>query len=397
MNLLKNYSLPYKVLAISLLLFSFMTVPGSIEIFHDPIVWFYPGAPAIYVFFIFLVAAINVAMVTNYVDGIAVSLISRAIICVVPLMYIENATGFSTHYYVVLVTFCAYFIFRNNKSIQLQSFYNIVLMFSVIWAFQVLYTFWYCEVDFWDLSYKNYMRIPIAASNVIAAYISPSFLLLLTTDYTSKKNKIILSTLFTFSLLLTKSRGGILSFMICYILYICIIKYKVNKFKLLFVGIIIYWSLSLMWNIPEVQMFMLGYDVEGQSVNATSLSSGRLDIFQSELKRFLIHPLFGNGMVFNQYTSKSGAHNFIIELLVQSGVIGTATYVIPILYVLKKLFLRLDDKNIAAWTFFVLTYIVEGLIEVTFFNYTTDILFWSTLGLLMNYINSNRRKTRMLS
>lgn len=397
MKLLKKISLPYKVLAISLFLLTFMVVPGSNEIFHDPIVWFFPGAPVIYVFFIYIAATIIAIMSTRFVDGIGISLISRTVICIVPLLYIQNIEGFSSHYYVVIVTFCAYYIFRSNKTIQFQSLYSIILFFSVIWSIQVIYTFWYCDVDFWDLTYKNYMRIPIAASNVIAAYLSPSLLLLLTTDYNSKKYKIIISTILIIGLLLTKSRGGILSFLICYVLYLCIIKYKTNLFKMLLIWILGYLCLSLIGDIHEVQIFMMGYDVEGQSVNAANLSSGRLDIFQSEFDRFLNHPFFGNGMVFNQYTSKAGAHNFIIELLVQSGIIGMLTYVIPIIYVLKKIFLRLYDKHIASWTFFLLTYIIEGLIEVTFFNYTTDILFWGTLGLLMNHIDSNRNKIRDLS
>lgn len=150
--------------------------------------------------------------------------------------------------------------------------------------------------------------------------------------------------------------------------------------------------------IPEVKMLMLGFTVEdSSSLDLNSLSSSRLDIYAHEYNRFLDHPLFGNGMVFNNETSVSGAHNLVIELLVQSGIVGLLLYVVPLLIVLRHAAKNMDQEGMSGWLLFLIAILLHGMVEVNFFNYSTDLLFWTACGIVMSCKKTKSDVSRTLN
>lgn len=375
-------------LLIILLIFTFVTYPDSNEATEDPTVWYYNGLPIFFAMFVSLIYFVIILINKSFrVDKVSLWLFFRTFVCLVPLIYMRSYKSFSAHYPVVLLTFCAYSLGRASSWIYERQLGKILIIFALILSYQVIITFQEIPVNYFDLSYKRYMRIPIAASNVIAAYLTPVFFLFIYNYKPKLLIKFLISSLVIIAVILTKSRGGIVVLILTYITYLVFFKYK---FKLKYIiAVILFFGVALYYvlEIPEVKILMLGFSADDDKISANSLSSNRLNIYDEEFDRFIEQPIFGNGMVFNQETSKSGAHNLIIELLVQSGLIGAIFYIVPLLLVIKFAIRRFNYPQMRGWTLFLIAMLYHGMIEVNFFNYSTDIIFWSVCGMIMTIKN----------
>lgn len=376
-------------LSVVLLIFAFVTYPGATSDAKDPVVCFFNGYPIFLAFGVSVIYMPSLLLKGFIKDKISLLLFARIIVCLIPILYLNSLSSFSSHYPVVLLTFVAYCIGRTTKWRNEHLISNIIVLFGIVLSIQVIITFQNIPIDYFDLSYKSYMRIPIAASNVIASYITPILFLFIFNYRPKKIVKITIALLFIVSIIVTKSRGGVVVLILTYLTYLVLIKYKNKKRYLIPSFVVIGVCMTYLASIPEVEMFLLGFSADTSSLDANSLSSNRLELFGEEFTRFLQHPLFGNGMVFNSDTSKSGAHNLIIELLAQSGLIGTILFTYPICIVLKHSFKDLQNKNSIGWFLFIIATLYHGMIEVNFFNYSTDILFWGVCGLVMSRSQSN--------
>lgn len=386
-NQLKN-RLPLMCFTVTMMIFTFVTYAGATEGTIDPVVWYYNSYPIIMVFFIVLLAFAFIVFNRPYLNRVDVYLISRIIICLIPILYIQDASSLSAHYPVVLLTFMSFLIGADNQWSNEHLFRYVLIICACIWSLQVFRTAMMAEVSYSSLEYKSYMRIPIAASNVIAAYLAPISFLVVFGFKCKKLLKYIIFLIICIAIILTKSRGGVLSLVITYFLYLVIFRYKFSIAKALFLLLFFICVLYVLFNeVPAVKMFLLGFEADSYSYNFSELSSGRFDIYTHELKRFLHHPLFGNGMVFNDVTSTSGAHNFIIELLVQSGIVGAVTYIVPLILILKRCLDQCLDERSLGWLLMIICFIVGGMEEVTFFNYSTDYIFWTACGLIYSRRN----------
>lgn len=366
-----------------LLIFAFITNPEANNV-GEPLIWYFYGHPAILVFFICLLAFV-LMLITNQltIDSVVIMLALRIVTCLIPLFYISESQSFSSHYPIVILTVIAYLLGRRKKRYtehETKAILAVLIFFGCILCFQVFWTFTLIGVPFFDLSYKLYMNIPIALSNVIASYIVPILCCIIPI-----KNKtiikIVLITVFFAALILTKSRGGIVTFLITYIFYKLFIKHKFRAITAFGVLIILAFSILFLFSIPEVQLFFMG---NSDTMAANSLSSGRLEIFGREFSRGLDHPLFGNGMIFNDKTSVDGAHNLLIELFVQSGIVGLLLYLIPMFAVFRKARKNINNPSIASLYVLTIAIFINGFVEVNFFNWGIDFIFWFVCGVLMN-------------
>ncbi|MEG0560410.1 MAG: O-antigen ligase family protein, partial [Muribaculaceae bacterium] len=359
-------------------------------IFQEPVVWYITGLPVILSTYFSCICLVLLFVSRDFIiDKISVLLFIRIFVCLIPLVYISDFSSFSSHFPVVIVSFISYFIGVSGHNSNRDNLVTLII-FGLIICFQVFFTFSKVDVDFFNLGYKSAMSIPIGASNIIASYIVPVLLLFAIRPKQNLILKIILCLIMFSAIVLTKSRGGIISLLSSIIIYkFFIAKYGMGKIILMcaIIAICYIWLLS----IPEVSYFFMGY-AESDNTNMTidDLSSGRLSIFTTELQRAFHHPIFGNGMMFNDSTSSSGSHNLIIELFVQSGIIGLFLFVYPIILVIKKGISDLKfSQNNLPWLMIIIAQLIHGMIEVNFFSYSTDIIFWFACGTIMSKTKGN--------
>lgn len=260
-------------LGICLLIFLFITYPGA-TLFQEPVVWYMTGLPVILstcyacICFVLLFISQN-----SRIDKISVLLFIRILVCLIPLLYIFDISSFSAHFPVVIVSFISYFIGVSGHHGNRDTLV-ILILFGLILCCQVFYTFNKIDVDFFSLEYKSYMSIPIGGSNIIASYIVP---ILLVVALKSKENlilKILLCLMFFSAIVLTKSRGGIISLLSSILIYHFITsKYKVAK--ILSISIVIIIGYIWLSSIPAVNYFFMGYTAsENTNVTMNGFSSG---------------------------------------------------------------------------------------------------------------------------
>lgn len=366
------------------LTFAFVCTPTTSNDYALPVVWYISKIASLIAFYFSFVFLIFTFFTRHFqTDSLTLFLGLRCFTCLIPLLYIASSDSFLVHYLTVIITLFSYIIARNSRWRYERLISLVLISFAIILCIQVIMTFFKIPVPYLERSYKYYMRIPLAATNVIAAYLVPIFYLLIFNLHIKKIIKILLSIVFIASIILTKSRGGITCLLLTLLIYIVLFN---NKFKVqykFFLVVVLVLGGYILFQLPEIQLFLMGFSDEGADMN--SLSSGRLDIYEAELHRFLKHPLFGNGMVFNVETSNTGAHNMIVELLVQSGLIGIILYFIPILIVFSHALKYRNVQGMMGWLLFITAVLMHGMVELNFFNYCTDIFFWSACGLIMSY------------
>ncbi len=372
------------------LIFAFVCLPIPMDYYEAPVVWYINANAPIYAFYVsVLYLFLTISSWRFKYDDITLCLALRCFTCLVPILYIASIDSFTAHYPTVLIALFSYIIARNSKWGNEHMASIVLVGFGLILCYQVVITFLQIPVSYLELSYKRYMRIPLAATNVIAAYLVPIFYLFVFNLRPRKIVKITGIFLFIICIILTKSRGGITCLLVTYLLYILFFNNKFKKeYKFLIICIIGIVCLLLL-QLPEIQLFLMGFSDPGADAN--SLTSGRIDIYEAELQRFLNHPLFGNGMVFNQETSKTGAHNMIVELLVQTGLVGIILYFIPIIIVYRHALKYRNTRNMMGWTLFITAILIHGMFELNFFNYSTDIMFWCACGLIISYSPKTNR------
>ncbi|WP_182480603.1 O-antigen ligase family protein [Peribacillus asahii] len=122
----------------------------------------------------------------------------------------------------------------------------------------------------------------------------------------------------------------------------------------------------------------------------TDFSSGRFELYEGALQLFKEYYLFGSGI--GTYTSLSngeidtslGAHNDLLQMMVETGFIGSVIYFIPIIWVLNRTFklIRMAYRNQYGHEFYKYRpYLLASLyIQII-------ILFYSMIGNPFHYYN----------
>lgn len=371
---------------LTLFIFAFVSLPNAVGAAADISIFYITGKKIILHFGLSMIMmAIIILMSSRNLkfDLIAILLLSRLGLNLIPVLYVSEAFDIWGNYLTVIVSFVSYFIAYNYTG-NVKRIAEYFVYFGLIISTQVLLTASKIQYSLLDIRYKYYMRIPLAASNVIACYIAPVIFLISKTKF-KRILKISFFILIGIALVFTKSRGAIFSLIIVF-LYYMVTNYKYTKKNIirlfiLIVTIVIIFTISL--DISNVSQYFGGYSglsYEGNSF-INSISSGRINIYLVELERGLSRPIFGNGMWYVEGTS--GSHNLLIDLFVQSGFVGLFIYTFILSYLLyivkrkKRKGIRLYGLDLA-----VIVILINSLVEVSFFNYLTDTLFWFFAGII---------------
>jgi len=296
-----------------------------------------------------------------YFDLIALFLFVRLGFSILPAVYIGTAGDTLGRVTVPLITFLAYFIGRQYKGKFKDVLYANVF-FALILAVQTYYTVKYMVVPHISL-YALYIKIPIASSNAIAAFITPCIFLVLLGYKKNSVLKYVAMILLFVAVVLTTSQGAFLVMAGTVMIYFLYLNKKIDL------------RIKIALAFLVMMAVVLAYAILDQSLSV--FTHQRSDLIQTDIILWADHMLFGNGMV---YAGRgAGSHNIVIDLLVQNGLIGMILYIVPLVMVFKRLFEK-KSRSSQSIGIFLLAAFLYSMIETSYFSYVNDMIFWFMAG-----------------
>lgn len=357
-----------------------------------------------------------------YLDIITAILFARLVLYILPITYTENMDGFFGNYFSVIASFVAYFVssqaHNNTNYIVSQKINKILASYVILISVQVIYVFFSLLLQRGLLSInllKLYMVTPVGASNYIACIILP---LLVFVNYSDlkKRVKLCITLVGIISLFMIRSKNALFVLVIMTSVKLIksyfriIIKSKsdvklimpiifITIFLIIFIIFVVYSILryyTLSWNMG----MELGSGSMYDTINA--LTSNRLFVYSREITRWKDHILFGNGLAYELGYTRS--HNWIIELLVQSGIIGFVMFFTAIICWFLKIYrFRMKNSVIRASFVCVIVMLFQGMAEISLFTTGIDVLFWYFIGMsiaeanFIEKVNQDYRKREELA
>ena len=369
MNLKNNLILIYYFL--SLIIFSFFADDNSylveniiIPYIHQSFLGIHFTLSVVIIIMLFLIRTNKII-----IDCILIFLISRIVCTLIPILYIDVLNEPIGRLSVPIIALIAYYIGRQYTG-QINEIVKINIMFMIILSIQTIYTVVNMTVPY-DYLYAQYIKIPLASSNLIAAYINPCIFLTLASYHGNLIIKFLFLIISFITIILTTSTGAILIFSFMILIIYIFLNQNINKRIKIVSGIILILSLTVfLWNSDS-------------SLN--TLTHGRSDLIFNDLEGFYNNVLFGNGM--NYENRGSGTHNILIDLLYQNGIVGFVLYIIPLTVIFSRIY---SNKSIIpellGCTLFLTAAFFESLIETSYFNYSNDMIFWFMAGITIAQI-----------
>ena len=184
------------------------------------------------------------------------------------------------------------------------------------------------------------------------------------------------------ALFFTKSRSGIAIIMLV-LGMMAAFKEKLNSR-----GIVRYVLVLLLTIVIAYLLIQTAFFHETFS-SSTSTINGRLVLWSEGIKEFLKHPLIGNG--FSQVVIHNNPHNFIISILMRSGISGLLGFGYICIHFIRRFKLFFADDFVRGVFYFSICVLIHSLVEIVLFSYINDIMLWFLLGCAMRRINTLKR------
>lgn len=376
---------------ITFFLFAFMSMDS--DSFATKLKIFYiPGYKNFYHFVLsigFLIIFILLKRGIVKVDEITVLLGLKLIYDFINSFYIQNISLENWgRWFQTDVGFLSYFVVINTivKPKDLIKRYE---LFTVVIAIQVFHVF-LLNRNLSAYAFKNAMRIPFALSNVIAGVLVAGFVAVLLQEDIKKKNRVVLCAIYFGGALLTRSRSALFLLDLLLLWRIHKIESLNKKIKWFFI-----WSIFnciaivVISKSPIMQAFFSG--IKGRR-SLNDFSTNRIDLLKYGFEEFKKAPLLGRGVYYEKssFIGSTGIHNIVLELLAESGIIGFAIYISALFLAIKKSNIKrisnIDRNQIVVFGI-LLSFFVNSLVEVVYFNYIYDVLFWSFTAVLVSNAN----------
>ena len=173
-----------------------------------------------------------------------------------------------------------------------------------------------------------------------------------------------LLSLFAFRAVVTFSRGGVFTAVIMIVVFLFFLYLKSEgkqKRKIMFSVLIFSLIASLTWFITTVQtngFIEKRYANENaRGIKKEDITTGRTDLFEFELNRFIENPLFGIGvgrvkqLRFEAYGLHAASHNEMSRIIAEHGSFGLLAF--SILLFVPLLFHLRNRKNIFFYPFYI--------------------------------------------
>ncbi len=244
---------------------------------------------------------------------------------------------------------------------------------------------------------KSEVEISMGRSNYLAAILLPILPVAMALVFASRGRMAWLwlgiSTLMTMGLLITMSRGAILSLVFGLVSMLPFIQFRrmrLNwRYALLGAGLIA----SLVFLIPE-ELFVTIY--KNMEVLYRNSDWTRLSLWATAWNQFLRNPWLGVGpnclYIYNaQYAVEgSDSHNYVLNTLAEVGIVGAIPFFVILATAVKRVYhfvssARLQpSEHVIAIGFFcgLIATLVHGLVEPTFTGQQYIVTFWVLVAIV---------------
>lgn len=414
-----NKSLELVVMLIFILPITLVSNPGNEKIQVFSIVYSTARLMwAILLTYIFIIVVNSSRQSKKFkIDFIVVLLFIRIPLSVVPYSYNYIDNDYINYLAAMVASLVAYVVFKNIVSSDYKKFLNrYVFLLTTIISAQLLFTMINLRnvIDIYnmftlDLYIKQYLVIPIGASNYIAAFLLVGFTISYVQLSGNKRkdiSSILINVISFIGILLTFSRGAIVGVVV--IIFIDFFSSNGKHFfqktgnTILFfcLAAIFIYVLKKVSNIDVLDL-VVGKTIQGSSAGLNTMSTGRFEIYMLAFERFKLHPIFGGGWTTNGIWYDNQffrPHNIFLELLSQSGIVGFIVYLIIIIIVINKLKKYAHaDVIIRSILFIVIATLSHGMLEPNLFGFQFDFFFWSIVGIGCSRIKYIRNQQSNLS
>lgn len=236
--------------------------------------------------------------------------------------------------------------------------------------------------------YKYFMVVPFGASNYLGGPLLILFFLFLCIrgrEISGRLAWVVLAALLV-GMLLIHSRAMLVALLFTLLGYLL----SRAQWRGTRTGVIVWTGLAFLLTIGGfVGALVLVRRYGSLVVGLDVLSSGRIYILEAALQAFLRRPWFGFGLGNSPTFSIPGytielwhAHNFIMDLLMFSGMVGTMIQCCVYLLAAHSLRIKAISSPWAMGGFFsLIAILIDGLAEPNVFTYKVDALLWMVIGI----------------
>lgn len=311
------------------------------------------------------------------VDKFLLLFLVRIPLYFIPLLYLSGTFNWGTAYAVFQTCFAFYLGYSYKGS--LRRIIPILTTVSLILSFEIFLIVAVKLPEVQSLSgLKCWMKLPFGQTNYLALYLIV-FMVLTNVFFRSKRKKLVIAynIVIVAAVVFTNSRSALIVLGVYYLIEL-ILFIKHHKLKLWhilsFAGVIVIGGVvvAVRWDVfyPFISRFSF-----------EALAGNRIKVYKDVLVLIAQNPWLGRSAFAYKAFDAVRAHNFILEAIVQTGIIGTILYIgLMVVVLLQLLKIRYARARYALLAFYALTFL-HGLVEPNLFSPWSDTLVWFLFGM----------------
>lgn len=338
---------------------------------------------------VFILVLICFLLRQQKVDVIFMLLLFRAFLLIIPIFYNSKPLTYNLGYYITNLNICFLYIAYKNNSRWDKKGMNILILFGIGIVCEVIYTVANLEYNWLYPYYKAFLGIPLGKSNTISCILLPIYLIVdLNLVKFEIKKKVIVQAILGCGLVLTKSRSALLVIVVFYLLKLILnSKRKIDRkrFRIFLVSIGILFIMFLIYSeriIEYLGSFIFGnFNFLTEYSFYNRISSDRGTVVLRVLDDIGTHFLLGNGVDYSR-VGNVFAHNVLVDVVYQSGIVGGLLYVSAVIIALKRLYKNTknhEDMNLLI--LLPICILLQALMEPGLLLFPVDFIFWLIIGL----------------
>ena len=311
------------------------------------------------------------------VDKFLLLFLVRIPLYFIPLLYLSGTFRFGTAS-AVFITCFAFYLGYGYKG-DLKRIIPILTAASLILSFEIFLIVAIKLPEVQSLSaLKYWMKLPFGQTNYLALYLIV-FMVLTNVFFRNKSKKLLIpyNAVVIAAVFFTNSRSALIVLAIYYFIegVLFIKKRKLKLWHILsFSGVLIIGAIVVAVKWDAFYPFISRFSFE-------SLAGNRIKVYKDVFILIAQHPWLGRSAFAYRAFDAIRAHNFVLESLVQTGIIGTILYFGLMVVVLCQLLkIRQARARHALLALYALTFL-HGLVEPNVFDPFSDTFVWFLFGI----------------